>query len=97
MTVKIIKKGQRIRKLKFLKYSWLMFGNGCVKTVFDFKVKISSIVLFFGGSKAFVEITQNIWKMKNMAFETKVFYFSFFSKHFYDLNKLCIFSLFNGL
>jgi len=53
MAMKIIKKGQKIRKFRFLKYSGLVFGDGCVKTIFDLKVQILNIVLFFGGSKSF--------------------------------------------
>jgi hypothetical protein len=53
MAMKIIKKGQKIGKFNFLKYNGLVFGDGCVKTIFDLKVKILDIVLFFGGSKSF--------------------------------------------
>jgi len=56
MAMKIIKKGQKIGKFNFLKYNGLVFGDGCVKTILDLKVKILDIILFFGGSKNFVEI-----------------------------------------
>jgi len=30
-----------------------VFGDGCVKTIFDLKIKILNIVLFFGASESF--------------------------------------------
>jgi hypothetical protein len=51
MAMKIIKKGQKIRKFRFLKYSGLVFGDGCLKTIFDLKVKILNIDFFWGVQK----------------------------------------------
>jgi hypothetical protein len=53
MAMKILKKDKNLRKFRFLKYSGLVFGDGCFKTIFDLKVKILNIVLLFGGSKSF--------------------------------------------